>query len=404
MSIKESFERVGFTPEEKMDLIARLEQAAEQEDIMTNATKRKIKKISGGMVFGIAAAVIMTAGALAATISPGLHTWFNVIDPGASEVLESGIYRLDRSETYNGWTFTLGECVGDDSSVYIQVEVTAPEGTSLALREDGYFSTLYMIECGDYGTGGNLNLLPDEDPNDNHLTFLIQHDFAWENLRGKTVDIEIKEFVDCWVDFEAADGDDIWDIWHEEGTEMTAAIRDHIWVFEDVTLDFPEQTIRMEPNVEVPWLDGTTTLTRLDVSPFSVTLRVEGGSCAAYADYTPGQPKLENEKTVTVGGITIVGGNPVEDEEGGLTDSEMEKALTLELTMRDGTVVPLDRSSSVRSRRAEGIEGPDTPYMELGRRCAEYHNYPSWIWDPAQVDHVTVCGVDIPVNPVLAEN
>ena len=63
MNIKESFERVGFTPEEKMDLTARLERAAEQEDNMTRATKQRIKKISGGMIFGIAAAVMMTAGA-----------------------------------------------------------------------------------------------------------------------------------------------------------------------------------------------------------------------------------------------------------------------------------------------------------------------------------------------------
>lgn len=395
MNIRESFEHAGFTPEEKMDLTARLEQAAEQEDNMTNATKRKIKKISGGMIFGIAAAVVMTAGALAAAISPGLRTWFNIIDPGASEALEGGIYRLDRSEAYNGWIFTLGECAGDDSSVYIQVDVTAPEGTSLALREDGYFKTLYMITCDDYGVGGDMYLLPDEDPNDNRLTFLIQHDFAWKNLRGKTVDIEIKEFVDCWVDYEAIDADDIW---HEEGPEVTAAIRDHIWVFEDVVLDFPEQTIRMEPNVEVPWLDRTTTLTRLEVSPLSVTLRVEGGSCAVYTDYSPSESKLENTQTATVGGITIIGGNPVEDEDEGLTDYEMEEALTLELTMQDGTAVPLDMCSSLRSGRAEGIEGPETPYMELGRRCAEYGNYPSWIWDPAQVDHVTVCGVDIPVS------
>ena len=56
MNIKESFERVGFTPEEKMALTARLKRAAEQEENMTSQIKRKIKKISGGMIFGIAAA------------------------------------------------------------------------------------------------------------------------------------------------------------------------------------------------------------------------------------------------------------------------------------------------------------------------------------------------------------
>ena len=119
MSIKERFESVGFTPEEKLDLTARLERAAEQEDNMTSATKRKIKRISGGMVFGVAAAVMMTAGALAAVLNPGLRGWFDTQTYGTQEKLEQGIYRLDRSETYNGWTISLGECVGDDNSVYI---------------------------------------------------------------------------------------------------------------------------------------------------------------------------------------------------------------------------------------------------------------------------------------------
>ena len=139
MNIKESFERVGFTPEEKMALTARLKRAAEQEENMTSQIKRKIKKISGGMIFGIAAAVMMTAGALAAVISPGLHNWFDTATPGASEILEDGIYRLNRSETFNGWTVTLGECVGDDSSVYIWVDIAAPERTVLAPPENGYF-------------------------------------------------------------------------------------------------------------------------------------------------------------------------------------------------------------------------------------------------------------------------
>ena len=99
MNIRDSFDRVGFTPEEKMDLTARLERAAELEENMTDATKRKIKRISGGMIFGVAAAAIMTVGALAAVISPGLRSWFDTTTPGASSALEDGIYRLDRSET-----------------------------------------------------------------------------------------------------------------------------------------------------------------------------------------------------------------------------------------------------------------------------------------------------------------
>lgn len=193
MNIRDSFDRVGFTPEEKMDLTARLERAAELEENMTDATKRKIKRISGGMIFGVAAAAIMTVGALAAVISPGLRSWFDTTTPGASSALEDGIYRLDRSETYNGWTVTLDECVGDDNSVYIWVDLTAPEGTVLAPPEDGYIQGSYLK-----ADIMNVEQIADEDPTDNKMSFIIQEDWQKESLRGQTITIKLAPFMEYW--------------------------------------------------------------------------------------------------------------------------------------------------------------------------------------------------------------
>ena len=60
--------------------------------------------------------------------------------------MEDGIYRLDRSETYNGWTVTLEECMGDETSVYIWVDVTAPEGTRLTAPENGGFQARAWVD------------------------------------------------------------------------------------------------------------------------------------------------------------------------------------------------------------------------------------------------------------------
>lgn len=196
MSIKERFESVGFTPEEKLDLTARLERAAEQEENMTSATKRKIKRISGGMVFGVAAAVMMTAGALAAVLNPGLRGWFDTQTPGGQETLEKSIYKLDRSQTYNGWTVSLKECVGDDSSVYILVEATAPEGTVLARPENGSITLIGGIDT--MGIGASSYVLEDEDPADNRISAMLDASVysTSEKLRGKTVTISIDPIVD----------------------------------------------------------------------------------------------------------------------------------------------------------------------------------------------------------------
>lgn len=449
MNIKESFERVGFTPEEKLDLTARLERAAELEENMTNATKRKIKKISTGMIFGIAAAVMMTAGALAATLSPGvvrtwlrvgapgvpqtadssvcqpdqsgdtglpekiilpvetpvkaaeeepaaeipepvkpsgkLRAWFNTSAAAAPEALENNTCGLKRSETYNGWTVTLDECTGDHSSVYIHVTLTAPEGIVL---DESRFYGFYWLESGDNNSsGGHMYHLPDEDTADNRITFLIQDDFNYESLIGKTTKVEITDLLDYWWEEEDAVLTEEEEVFYEQFTELTDAIRGHVWTFEDVVLDFPAQTVQLESGARVPYLDGTTTVTMLEASPFNVTLRVEGGSVAALADYN---------KTIIRGDIVW------NDMERGRW-TEMVQALNMDVVLQDGTVLPATVRSRCLSGRTEGIEGPDTPFAEISLRCAEFSDLPSQIWDPAQVDHVTVCGVVIPVNPASAE-
>ncbi len=395
MSIKERFESVGFTPEEKLDLTARLERAAEQEDNMTSATKRKIKRISGGMVFGVAAAVMMTVGALAAVLNPGLRGWFDTQTYGTQEKLEQGIYRLDRSETYNGWTVTLGECVGDDHGVYIWGDVAAPEGTVLAFPEDGGLRAACQME-GQTGRLGSIGAyFMDHDPTDNHVSMLIKPLVTWgESPRGETVTLRLGPVADDWTTYDPETGEGEW---HTEGSELTAAIRDHEWVFEDLTLDYPDQTIRLEPNVEVPWLDGTTTVTDLEVSPLGTYVSLEGGSCGEYVAHMSTDPVHEGGETITSGSVTFtIGGS-----DGGWEDKrrEMENSITLELTLRDGTQVLPGNIAASTSDYKEGLEGPETPCYFFGRTYDGNSGLdPISVLDPAQVDHVTVCGVDIPLT------
>ena len=397
MSIKERFESVGFTPEEKLDLTARLERAAEQEDNMTSATKRKIKRISGGMVFGVAAAVMMTAGALAAVLNPGLRGWFDTQTYGTQEKLEQSIYRLDRSQTYNGWTITLGECVGDDHGVYIWGDVAAPEGTVLDFSEDSYLSATCWMEGQTDRLGSIGAHFMDDDPTDNHVSVLIRPFMTWgESPRGETVTLHLGPIVDdvCTYGPELEGG------WREvlsTGSELTEAIRDHEWVFEDLTLDYPDQTIRMEPNVEVPWLGGTTTVTNLEVSPLGTYVTLEGGACGEYVAHMHTDPVHEGGETTTSGGFTITFGG----SDGGWDDKqrEMESGITLELTLRDGTQVLPGNIAASTSDYKEGLEGPETPCYFFGRTYDGNSGLdPISVLDPAQVDHVTVCGVDIPLT------
>lgn len=422
MNIKENFERVGFTPEEKLDLTARLERAAELEENMTSTTKRKIRKISGGMIFGVAAAAIMTVGALAAVLNPGLRTWFDTTTPGASSTLEDGIYRLDRTLTYNGWTVTLDECVGDDSSVYIWVDVTAPEGTTLVPREGGGFQARAWVGFdGAMGSCGT-HWLADTDPTDNRISFVVISTQSGESPRGQTATVTLGPVTDYWTD-PVVTSESENDGWHEDSGIM-AAIRDHEWIFEGVKLDFPDQTVRLNPNTEIPYLGGTATLTQLDISPLSVYARLEGGSCAVRVEHReqgktldPDAPIPEEEQVdVPDSGeenmivINTPDGGAVTSMDRPRTlmdlwlreESEMSKPLAIQLTLKDGTGLEL-RGYESGQGYIEGIEGPQTPYVHSRTQYETGYNWFYTVLDPAQVDHVTVCGVDIPVNPAPAE-
>lgn len=142
--LNHSFDHFAFTSEEKEQLTDRLRQAAEQEERMKEPTKRIIRHTGHRLLIGAGAAAALTMGALAATVGGGLLGYFEARTPEDQSALENGIYRLDRSESWNGWTVALTDCVGDNANSYVWVEVTAPEGTALgdaaALGYDsGYF-------------------------------------------------------------------------------------------------------------------------------------------------------------------------------------------------------------------------------------------------------------------------
>lgn len=403
MNIREEFMHVGFTPEEKADLTARLERAAEQEENMTASTKRKIKKISGGMVFGIAAACLMTVGTLAAVLSPGLKDYFDAPGPGAQEALESGIYRLDRSETYNGWTVTLAECIGDDDKLCIWVDLTAPEGTALVCNDDQWIDFTLGLDRQDsegLGYGTESQYMPDESPTDNKLSCCFNL-YPQQSLRGRTLNLTVGPMTDVHVERDEDGSVVSW----QRGNTLTQAIQDHVWTFQDVALDYPDQTVRLTPNVEIPYLDGTAALTGLEISPLGMTARVEGGSCAQFAQLNELKeevpPAAGDITTIETGDVIVSFGKTTAAHEAlhlldGWTD-----ALEVSLHMRDGSVQGTKQFSYNFS---DGLGGEDdVPYLERQLYYPSEQPGLDQVIDPAQVDYVTVCGVDIPMPEPPAE-
>lgn len=164
----------------------------------------------------------------------------------------------------------LTDCVGDDANSYVWVEVTAPEGTVLCPPEDGQFCSGYTMRTAEEYSGSSITSIPDDDPGDERISFCLELTALQGTLRGRTVDLTLDPIVDCW--------------WSDPGTDravlhegdVTGAIKDHTWVFEDVALNYPDQAVRLDLDVDIPYRDGTATLTGLEITPLTATVRIEG--------------------------------------------------------------------------------------------------------------------------------
>lgn len=377
--INESFEEIRFTQEEQAELAQRLCRAAEQEETMPEGTKRKVKKVSRGVVIGIAAALILTVGALAAAMNGTWGGLFSFQSLEEQELLEKMTYEVGQTKTVDGWEVTLSRCAGDDRMLYIWVEMRAPKDFVYEPPEeylDLYTEWDLEAENGEgiYGSGTSKFTWDEE-------TRTITYCSGWpthNSVAGETADIILKPLR--------------WDGWNWETEEW---VKLPLWeeniVFEDVELNYPDETIRLTPEIEIPYLDGTTTLTQLEISPFRAFARVEGGSCYQHHWVEATQADIQAGKTIRDGLRSAYG------------EMDCWGALEVELHMKDGTVIV--PRTAVLSKCQDGFQTEDGSYAGecYVERRMEYepipiYGMPDRVIDPSQVDYVTVCGVDIPVN------
>ena len=377
--LRHSFPPISFTPEEKEHLTARLKAAAEQEEPMNNTRRHTVRHISRRIAIGAGVAAALTTGALAAAMNGGLLNYFDARSPEDRNALEESIYQINRSETYNGWTVELTDCIGDDTNGYVWVEVTAPEGTVLQPPEGGQFCSMYYLDSPEDHFGRNITALPDSDPQDNCISFCLELNSLDGNLRGQTVDFTLEPIVDVWW----TDSGTEYAAQHN-GSELTEAIRDHTWVFEDVVLDYPDQAVRLTPNLEVPYMDGTATLTNIEITPLTATVRIEGGSCYDH----------HGRAAAEAAGSKI----PVSSDPD--TWFDCWHALETTLVMKDGTILePPEWCGKGGSSCQDGVSS-DTytgvPYVQKAFQYATNSNLiPPRVIDPSQVDYILVCGVRI---------
>lgn len=165
---KRVFDQVKLLPEREEAMLESL--------LCEKERTRPVKKVVTVLV---AAALLLLACAftVAIELDQRILKYFGGTEEN-SHLLSEGVVAAEQSFYYeNGWTIEIAQVLADRYSLAVLVEVTAPEGTVLD-GENYYFELDMEMEsplqsrAGVEGWGYGPALLEDEDPEDNHLTFL----------------------------------------------------------------------------------------------------------------------------------------------------------------------------------------------------------------------------------------
>lgn len=353
-----AMEQVRLSPEGEARVLQALEAQAQ-------SPRRKQRRDPLIAVLAAAAALLMGAAAVAG-LSPVLEHYFADTPEEELSLLGAGAYPLDISQSYEGWTVTLTDCVGDDHNVYIGIQVEAPEGTALELPDhsvNGGFSfehSRFDLEDPHGTYSWTLAQREDPDPADNRLWYVLEANIVDPFQRQAT--IELSDLYDFWYWPPEVSGS--WQ--RQERSETTRAVQGHTFRFEDVPLDYADRTIRLSPNQEVHLLGGTATVTSVEISPITVGARVEGGSCVRHHQAVP-------------------------------CDGSCNGLIAITLHMRDGTQIQAGKSGV--GGCSDDPEDASTPYGAFIASTYYYSDMgePDRFIDPAQVEAVEVCGTIIPV-------
>lgn len=244
-------------------------------DLLRDKKEVRSMRINGKLRTVLAAAAmicLLTAGAWATvTVSPTLRELFG----DSAGYSQSSAY-IGKSIEKGGWTVTLTDCVGDDRNLYLGFELEAPEG--VVLDEDGCQFVDWdfdFLSLNVYGAGG-IRSIPDGDPTDNKLQFMLEsYDGIGDGYNGVKMRVKLGKLAHNFR-------------WNSEAEERQYdLVCDEEWDFGVFQVDYPDNAIRLTPNVTVHTLDVDAAVTELEVTPLSVHVKIAGEELFGHHNWVP---------------------------------------------------------------------------------------------------------------------
>lgn len=159
------------------------------------------------------------------------------------------------------WDFTVSKAAGDQSCAYLQVDVTAPEGT--ALDADTYRLNCMPLFEGPMGGGWGVDLLEDGDKTDNRLSFLVDLSFngGLKNAKGILVISDVEAIY--------------WSEGHK--SDKVVPLLSGEWTV-PFQLEYLGESTTCTPNQTVETTQGPLRITKVEIAPLSILIEYTGSA------------------------------------------------------------------------------------------------------------------------------
>ncbi len=343
----DAMEHVPFDPQLEQRVLARL---AAGPSAGQTARPRRAMRTTVLLAAALCLLVLSVGAAVGAAVVglPVIRDYF-----GGGGGYEQSAALLDRSVTRDGWSLTLTDCVGDDRYLYLGLTLTTPEGT--VLDEESYRFDDYDISFPDDKgllASWGLGHLPDQDPTDNRLDFMLRARADSGSFNGQAMKLAVRTLQHPGQ----------WNEAKQKWDYVTDCAQ--TWDFGRMTVSYPDSTIRLTPDLPVTTLDVEATITRVEVSPLSVYVRIEGDALKGHHDWVP-----ENAPDGYYGCIDYQ-----------------------EITLYDKDGNPMSPTGSIAGSGCSGGDDSTEPgQLDLVRAFDP-------LLDLSTLDHISICGVEIPIE------
>lgn len=166
---------------------------------------------------------------------------------------------IQSSAVSEGWTLTVQQAVGDRNCAYLLLDLTAPVGTVLDADNYWLFCSPMFEDASSGGLG--VNLLDDEDPSDNHLSFIVDMSFNMD-MRSAAGTLYASGLTAIH--------------WSEDHqNDQTEPVTDASWEV-PFWLDYQDEVVTLQLDQTVQSSLGEIRVGTVELSPLSVSLELSG--------------------------------------------------------------------------------------------------------------------------------